>query len=116
MNKFDYNGQDLKILFKGEDMYTTRLGGTISLLVYLIVILNGSLKLRQLVTYDNPTLTTSSKFVPFTENKVGVNLGKNGFDMIALVWFINPLNNKYEALNVPKSVGSFRMTQITMDY
>jgi hypothetical protein len=64
MNKFDNNGQGLKLLFQGNEMFTTKLGGTIHLILYLIMLVYGSQKFLQLYTYDAPTITITSKFIP----------------------------------------------------
>ena len=108
MDRFDSNGQRLSVLFQGKNAYQTKLGGCISMLVYLIVLVYGSQKVIQLATYGDPDITTSQKFIPASENE-HVKLVESGFNMLTLLWHVNPKNGKYEAINVPKSIGSFRM-------
>ena len=86
MNKLDSNGQELKILFQGNDSYTTKLGGAISLIVYTIVIAYGSQKILQLVTNGDPTITSEQKFVAASQTPP-VSLDKNDFDIITSPWY-----------------------------
>ena len=113
MNKFDNNGQGLKLLFQGNKMFTTKLGGAIHLIVYLIMVVYGSQKLIKLYTYDDPDITTTKKFIPADQTDA-VQLGEYGFDLLALVQYIHPKTG-WTAMNVPKSIGSFSMKSVQIN-
>ena len=97
MKRFDLFGHRLHLLFAGKDTFKTGLGGTVTVLLYLVVFLFGQHKCMELVTKNEPALTTTQKNIPTT---APLNLAENHFDF--MLW-ISQDNKEYkqESVKVP---------------
>jgi len=83
MKLFDRYGHSLNLSFAGEDNYKTRLGGSVSVLVYLVTIVFAYSKVMQLYNKTDPTIATTQKTIAF--DKTALNLGENNFDIMVAV-------------------------------
>jgi hypothetical protein len=69
LRKLDSFGQPLQLQFQGRDLFKSRIGGTISLLIYMTVIAYAIGKCNKLVTKSDPDIFS-------TKRKIDLNAAK----------------------------------------
>ena len=105
-------GQSLGLQFKGEDMYKTKLGGLITLILYGLILTNLVEKTFSMVQKTDSTILSIKRKVDLRDAiHKHENLAKNGVDLAIVFNKYTYTDDDYEkeTLNIPKSVGEIRM-------
>ena len=111
---FDTYGTGLPILFKGSDVFKTKLGGFIKILINILVFIYALNKIRQLWLLEDASILTISKLVDL--NKADhLNLVDNDFDLMAMMMDTDFATNTAKVMRVPRSVGQIRMVSMKID-
>ena len=100
--RFDSFGQNLQLQFNGNAMFKSRLGGLLSLFVYMLMLGYAGQKIIKLVNLEDPTIATIYNKIDL--RKTGhVNLKQSGFDLIIY------LAKQRKIVNLPEDVGAFKL-------
>ena len=103
MKRFDRYGLGLKLLFSGEDQFKTGLGGTVSLLISLVIMAYGTGKILHLYQMDEPVITTTQKHISLKAT-APLNLADQHFDFMVHMFYYNKKTGKVP-IKIPPSIG-----------
>ena len=86
LRSLDSFGEAPKLLYKGEDTYKTKLGGFISLLIKIFLLVYLAIKVKSLVLREAPTINTTDKFVDTRNDETRYDIKNYDFSLVALVF------------------------------
>ena len=85
LQKLDSFGQNLQLHFRGTNLFKSKLGGLISLIIQILVLGYGLTKIQKLVNKADPTIISIDKVVDLSKTKY-LNLTENGFDLAISIY------------------------------
>jgi len=112
--RFDTYGSGLNILFNGSDVFKTKLGGFIKVIVNILVFTYAIGKIQQLWLREDPLIQTISKLVKLNETE-HLNLADNDFDLVAMIMENDFAAGSTRIVKVPRNVGEIRMVMLKVD-
>jgi len=80
LKRFDFFGQNMAINFQKKSTHQTLCGGSISLLVRIVVLYYAAGKIIQCARKDDPTITSTTKFLD--RKRSFIDLEGSGFEII----------------------------------
>ena len=102
VRSFDDFGESPKLIHKGKDKYKTKLGGVISILVKVFILYFAVVKIKSLVTKDDPEIQTSESFENRSLDSTAYNLKDNSFGFL---FFIHTKEPFMPVEEIPPNIG-----------
>ena len=123
MNKFyfgrllrhlDVFGHRVSLNYKGNETYTTVLGGVLSIIVYGLTLILAIRAMQEILMMDEPSLTEYEKPLSLSDRAELGPIRGNDYEFIfALIIEIEDLATEEETFGIPPEVGKFRIIKET---